>query len=644
MDDRSTDCENTVHTTSQPSLSYSLQIEFLIFCFTAAVEEVLFSQIQGKYSSVFRSRREERMSPSTRIDSEHSTRDRDPLASPLPSSSDDHGSALDTDASQVYSLWLDGAEEHLRAPNGSNMSESFESNLAIIQQASGASFMGSVANLCSATLGAGVLALPYAFYQAGIVLGLSLLLTSAVATAVSIKLLVQASEHYQLFTYELLVEALFGKHWRVCVEVSIVVFCGGCAVAYVIAVGDILERSNLLWYNSRALSMTAVWMTAMLPLSLLRRMQSLQFASGVGIASIGTLVFAAFIHLLEGEGASTNATNYTLAEFTLHRASNTMSMHNDFGDFLWPAHGSVSVLTACPIVLFAFSCQVNVCAIYQELAIPHIPDTNRHTLRQDRMRLVTLTAVAICATLYCSISIVALADFGKDVTPNILSSYEMHGIMQAAAAFMGVAVTFAFPLNVFPARVTLQDIFFPKVLLHPPVRNETLTAALLLDQDEVTEPRLPMSAARDVLVDESDERTPLQPQINFANGEGGLRNEDGAQVDAIETPLDEGIASRPAGIESEWNMRQHVGLTIGIAGSALCLALVVPDISVVFGVLGGTATSMLGFCVPGALGVRLGRDLDDWSLSVPSWVLLIGGAMFGTVTTVVTLWDTLEAL
>jgi amino acid permease len=89
------------------------------------------------------------------------------------------------------------------------------------------SFFGSVANLCSATLGAGILALPFAFYQAGFVFGSLLLIISAWATSTSINLLVQACDRYRLPTYEKIVERVLGRRARNVVEISILIFCCG---------------------------------------------------------------------------------------------------------------------------------------------------------------------------------------------------------------------------------------------------------------------------------------------------------------------------------------------------------------------------------------------------------------------------------
>ena len=61
---------------------------------------------------------------------------------------------------------------------------------------------GTVFTMCSATLGAGALSLPYALSQMGLALGLSLLVATAAATYYSIALLVAAMDATKLYSYE----------------------------------------------------------------------------------------------------------------------------------------------------------------------------------------------------------------------------------------------------------------------------------------------------------------------------------------------------------------------------------------------------------------------------------------------------------
>lgn len=380
---------------------------------------------------------------------------------------------------------------------------------------------GAVANLCAATLGAGLLALPFAFAKAGWIGGLVLLTASAMATQYSITMIVMAAGaakvaavkaraagetiSYRSDSYESLVEFLLGKPWRRLVEVCLVVFCFGCIIGYTITVGDLLEAAHLRNGDYRVASMVTVWCVAMFPLSLLRSMQSLQWASAVGIASIGTLVLATLVNLIEDvtsdpdHGSNQTHTNTTVIFATSMMWKLSKSGHGpkvdvaaNFLQCLWPRDWT-SFVRALPLILFAFSCQVNVCAIYDELPTQNESNddnnnldapattagkdpneyfegnqtTNRertvgtannngiideasshHFLSQKvqeqqvaMFRRVSAAAVAICASLYASIAIIGLANFGRHVFPNILSNYQVpiNAMMQAAFAATALA-------------------------------------------------------------------------------------------------------------------------------------------------------------------------------------------------------------
>ena len=490
-------------------------------------------------------------------------------------------------------------------------------------------FTGSVVNLCSATLGAGVLALPIALYQAGLIFGLILLVCSAWATTVSIHILAVACDHYKVNTYESLVEHVLGKRARNIVEASILVFCVGTAVAYLIAVGDILAQIEEMTISMKHWSMTLVWLFAMLPLSCLKRMQSLQCASSVGIASIFTLLVAATAHLLQKSPTSNNGN------------SENPSIAVHIQDFLLPAHGSwLSVLRACPIVFFAFSCQVNVAQIYDELP------GRSGSEKIKTMARVTLVAVLVCAIMYSSISVVTLMDFGATIKPNILSCYDLKtpdGLLHVAVLAMALAVVMAFPLNVFPARVSIIQMLND-------TKKQRQGGDLLLaicggsqGEDECRQPLLEHSPnGYDSGTDLEDAlRTTTAPVIRDVVAEPFLRSTSSESVDSNRTELSSSSSSSsssesssiPEMVEFHWG--QHMLVTVLVSGGALGLALLLPNISVVFGVLGGTTSSMLGFVVPGLLGLQLNQH--DWT----SWTLVVAGSLVGIVTTGVTIYSTI---
>jgi amino acid permease len=414
-------------------------------------------------------------------------------------------------------------------------------------------------------LGAGVLALPYALKQAGLVWGGVLLLVSAMSTLYSLQLLVTACHVLHEYTYEGVVQTCLGTRARNITEISILFFCGGCAVAYVITVGDILGALHL----PRQICMVLVWTTMMFPLSLLKTMTSLQAASGVGIFSIGLLVVVAIIHLVDDSKQEQDEHGLSLL------------LLPSFESLLWPANGMTSVLMACPLVLFAFSCQVNVCAIYEELD------------DKPNMTRVLIVAVTVCAVLYTAISLAAYLDFDTSVQPNVLQNYcpSSSPLIQMAFGGMTVAVVMAFPLNIFPTRVTLEGLYEKKQHRAAEALREVELASSVGTNDEVVEPFLL-----------------LLPRSNYYDEKEKV----------------------------PFNWSCHFLITLAICGSVLALALVAPNISVVFGLLGGTTSSILGFILPGLVGMKV-----DPCHRGRAQLLVVIGVVVGILTTAVTVYSTL---
>jgi amino acid permease len=426
---------------------------------------------------------------------------------------------------------------------------------------------GPIANLCSATLGAGVLSIPYSLYQSGIVVGLALMFFSAAATILSIDMIVDAARKFSAATYEELVDKALGTRSRRIAELSILLFCEGVCVAYIIAVGDILGM--LVGEQYKTTAMVAIWSITMLPLSLLRTMESLQWASSIGIFSICLLVVAALQHAIQ---------NYDHTNTSQHLSS-----------LLWPAHGLTSVLKALPMILFAFSCQVNVCAIHDELTTKSV------------MKWVTRGAVGICSALYLSIASVCLLDFGATIKGNVLLNYDIRNsstLVHAAFASMATAVVMAFPINVFPSRSAVEG-------------------------------RWNMSLAETITVDNGGSRQPLLGNTIVDSGSTSNNDDVSGEEDVLQN-ASFGSSGDAALDNSLFGLMRHAVVTVLIAGSALALALVVPNISLVFGIIGGSLSSLLGFILPGALGIVSGDKYVGW-------IMVVCGTVIGLVTTAVTI-------
>ena len=261
------------------------------------------------------------------------------------------------------------------------------------------SIRGSVFNLASATLGAGALSVPYAFMSMGIALGLVVIIICAIATGFSIRLLIITRSRTGLSSFEQVTESLFGRKAATLVEASIALFCFGSSVAYCKTIRDLIAPIISLYhideafpqYDIEKCSMGLIWLSLLLPLSLIRDINKLRYCSLLGVVTIIYLTFAVSQHALD----------------------NVMSgrIQPQWGKLqMWVNLDPVSIISSLPIFLFAFTCQVNVFPIFDGLARCSDP----------RMKKVTFRAVALCFLIYSSIGLLGFVEFQNGVCNTVL--------------------------------------------------------------------------------------------------------------------------------------------------------------------------------------------------------------------------------
>ena len=335
------------------------------------------------------------------------------------------------------------------------------------------SVKAGVFNIASATLGAGALTLPYAIKESGLAMGLMWLTLGMLSTVYSIKLLVmvmQAVRHSpawkgprSLDSYEELTLHLFGKKVEYFVEAQIIIFCYGTAIAYIIAVGDILDPVRKLdamphflkERYGKQLVMCTFWFCLMLPLSLLKNVNALRFSSLLGVMSIMILVVATIYHTAGHRFDDWYYDCINTSETSPDSFSGSGVSPSDFltpdgdceKDLVWVVT-SYRTLLPVPLILLAYTCQVNVFAIYQELKNP---------TPEKMMRISWIGMGGICFIVYGLMGTFGYIDFLDVTASTILHNLNPAKDAVIAIAFVAIAMTVvvAFPLLVFPCRVCL---------------------------------------------------------------------------------------------------------------------------------------------------------------------------------------------
>lgn len=458
--------------------------------------------------------------------------------------------------------------------------------------------VASALNLTSATLGAGTLALPYAVQSAGVLVGVLFLVTCCIATVYSIRILVQIIDLTGYRTYEAMSRNLLGKRFEQLTAFLIFIFCWGIASAYVTAVGDLLSAfSDLdsfpeifkgLW-GRRFLS-TLFWGCLMLPLSLAKEINSLRYASLVGMLCTNVVVAAVVYHTLTNAQSeesvapfpglgSTNTSTTTLlsvgSSILPQTTTNIMFKENQVRrhSFLPLVQLNLKAITALPIIIFAFCCQSNCFEIYGELKKRSV----------SRMTHISAYAMGLCTLIYIICGIAGAAEFGERTLGNILSNYrhptEVPYIMFSFFC-ISLTITTSFPMCIFPMReAVLQSMGYANKNKD---HNDSCSDSSMASMPKCAEKRC----------EEMREKDPVGVAIGTALASSG--ND--------ELPVETSKEEAPSYV--------RIPVAAVLSTMSVLVGLFAPEISVFFGLLGGICGSTLSFIWPALFMLKLEHNAE----------------------------------
>lgn len=470
---------------------------------------------------------------------------------------------------------------------------------------------GGVANICTATLGAGVVSLPNAFRKAGLIGGSLLIAVAAYASYWSIALLSDAldavgrdlvtSDGQRSFSsFESTTERICGKKLSAVVKAAIIASSWGACIAYLVAVGDMLEDALIKTTDTsltRENVMFIFWLLVMLPLSLIGRIEYLKWSSSVGVFCVLFFVFVSVYKSFEGLAKEGYEDSW-----------------GSVGVKMWP-DSFAEFMQACPIVIFAFTCQTIVPRIYHELG---------EDIRTPAyMRRVILRGVSVSSTIYIIMGVFTYFEFGdltdEDVLKNFCVENGKDAVIITAFVFMALKLCVAVPLNVFPCR---DSIYY--IAMHEDEKTGEPSDVSILSDDK-SFARKEIQEKLEMKVD-NDKEVPLLER--YLSGIVDSDQEVSSTTDStVVSDVESGAMS----------FKWHVGLTLVISVSALFVALIVPDISIVLGLLGGTSTALLTYIMPAIFNYRLNLAQNDPTKRIVIWLFIVLGTFVGTLSTVYTL-------
>jgi sodium-coupled neutral amino acid transporter 11 len=309
-----------------------------------------------------------------------------------------------------------------------------------VVQKKGTAF-GVLFNLINTTVGSGILALPFAFRELGIVFGVIGLLVMGVLAASTLHFLSVTSHIRQRFSYKELAVDVFGTRIAgIVFELTITIVGGGALISYLIIIGQYLESlvgmlltamdasemaHQIIGHRAMLIAITMV--TIIFPLSSLRRIQFLSYSSILSVAGAFIVVVAVTFRSLQSAAAGTLSSSiYAIGSFE-------------------------SAVIAFPIICFSLTSHVTLLPMITEMKSPSV----------KKVSIIGASSVSACVFMYMTIAVFGYILFGDKTQDNILNSFDENDILiLVAKIFITIVVILSYPLFLYATRECFENIFF----------------------------------------------------------------------------------------------------------------------------------------------------------------------------------------
>ncbi|CAO2654088.1 Nn.00g108210.m01.CDS01 [Neocucurbitaria sp. VM-36] len=295
-----------------------------------------------------------------------------------------------------------------------------------------ATWISSVINLANTILGAGLLAMPSALSKMGIFLGIFVIAWAGITAGFGLYLQTRCARYVDRghVSFATLSQLTY-PNLSIIFDAAIAIKCFGVAVSYLIIIGDLMPgvvvgfapgAGDINFLVDRQFWITA-FMLIVIPLSFLRRLDSLKYTSVIALFSIAYLVILVVAHFIKGD---------------------TMADRGAVRVFQWA--GPISALAAFPVIVFAYTCHQNMFSILNEIA------DNSHF----RTSTVIFASIGGACALYILTGITGYLSYGDNIRGNIVSMYPTAAASTIGRLAIVILVMFSYPLQIHPCRASID--------------------------------------------------------------------------------------------------------------------------------------------------------------------------------------------
>ncbi|KAJ2259303.1 hypothetical protein GGI13_000086 [Coemansia sp. RSA 455] len=289
---------------------------------------------------------------------------------------------------------------------------------------------GAVFNVLNSIIGSGIIGLPYALSNAGMVTGLAMLVVVGLVSQFAIYTLVLTGKRVGAMHYSEVAQITLGTFGYQALSASIIVSLVGVVTTYLVILGDISSSLRQTYlpaqeWLTRTVAIAIVAYIFVLPLLFFRHSGPLAKYSVVSVAALPVILLIIAVRA--------------------------------------PVYASVSTATDYPVVIgpHVFRALGVLCFSY---CSAHAAFQNFLGLRERTMRnwkrattIATWIAIALC----CAFAAIGLASFGSGVQANIFLNFPTtDAYVNIARVLFCLTLVLTFPLSFYPIRDTFTHLLY----------------------------------------------------------------------------------------------------------------------------------------------------------------------------------------
>ncbi|KAL3909638.1 MAG: hypothetical protein SGILL_008009, partial [Bacillariaceae sp.] len=322
---------------------------------------------------------------------------------------------------------------------------------------------GACSNLVNSIVGAGIIGIPFALKESGLVAGVILLILVSYFTDKTLRMLVELAffsprlKGYGVMTFEDLLALPFGRIGSIFVLVSMFITAYGAMVAYLLIIKDTLpvifgleETPGSGGFVERELLMLGTSLAVVVPLSMQRDFSSLSFTSGISVTADTLLVI--FVAVFAPVASS-------------------VANAGGFGEVVKNSWINSGFFIGFGVLTIAMTCQHSCFIVAVSLK----------NLTATRWGRVTFISLMISAILCLILGVTGYLGFLDETQGDVLNNFGQSIEANAARGLLALTMFFTYPMEAFVARHVLVQLLYQGDMdgyytVTDPTTGETSTA------------------------------------------------------------------------------------------------------------------------------------------------------------------------